>query len=290
MTAGDRQALARYTWALTLAAWTALCAVKGAGAAALDIPTPYIPSTRQNVDEMLRLARVQPGDVVYDLGSGDGRVVIAAARDWGARGVGIDIDGALVAESRERATREGVADRVEFRHGDVFAADMRDATVVTMYLLTSLVHRLQPKLLAELKPGTRIVAHDYGFADWKPDRHVQVSKNFYLYIVPAQAGGDWRVTSAFRTGTREYDFHFDQHYQALKGGARVAGGFLPAFDAHLTGDRIAFVLLEDDMSYRYEGRVQGDAMGGVVRWGYGPRQNESTWRAVRAASAAGAQK
>ena len=288
MSAGDRHALARYTRALTLAALCALCPV--AEAAALDVPTPYIPSTRQNVDEMLRLARVQPGDVVYDLGSGDGRVVIAAARDWGARGVGIDIDAALVAQSRERARREGVAERVEFRHGDVFGADLSEATVVTMYLLTSLVERLQPKLLAELRPGTRIVAHDYGFADWKPDEHVQISKNFYLYVVPVQAAGDWRVTSVLPGGAREYDFHFDQRYQEIKGGARVAGGFLPAFEAHLKGDRIAFVLLEDDMSYRYEGRVQGDAIGGVVRWGYGPRQSESTWRAVRAAPAKGARK
>ena len=290
MSAGERHALARYTRALSLAALTALSSWAGAAPAALDVPTPYIPSTRQNVDEMLRLARVQPGDVVYDLGSGDGRVVIAAARDWGARGVGIDIDAALVEESRERAQHEGVAERVEFRHGDVFAADLRDATVVTMYLLTSLVHKLQPRLLAQLRPGTRIVAHDYGFADWKPDEHVQISKNFYLYIVPAQAAGDWRVTSALPKGPREYDLHFDQHYQEIKGGARVAGGFLPAFEARLKGDRIAFVLLEDDTSYRYEGRVQGDAIGGLVRWGHGPRQNESTWRAVRTNAAAGPQK
>ncbi|MGZ5089629.1 MAG: SAM-dependent methyltransferase [Burkholderiales bacterium] len=263
------------------------CLAGAAHAATLDVPTPYIPSTQHNVDEMLRLAAVQPTDIVYDLGSGDGRVVIAAARDWGARGVGIEIDRKLVADSSERARREGLAERVTFRAGDVFAANIGDATVVTMYLLTSLVHRLQPKLLSELKPGTRIVAHDYGFAEWKPDRHVQVSKNFYLYIVPAQVAGKWRLSAALPTVTRDYDMDFEQRYQEIKGGARVAGGFLPAFEAHLSGKRIAFILLDDDATYRYEGRVSGDMMEGTVRWGSGPQQKQSTWRATRTASSGG---
>jgi SAM-dependent methyltransferase len=252
-------------------------------AATLDVPTPYIPSTQLNVDEMLRLANVGPRDVVYDLGSGDGRVVIAAARDWGARGVGIEIDGKLVAESREHARRARVADRVAFRQADVFAAELKDATVVTMYLLSSLVHRLQPRLLAELRPGTRIVAHDYGFADWKPDRHVHVSKNFYLYIVPAKVSGKWRLAAALPDGARDYELDLKQRYQEVEGGARVAGGYLPAFDARLSGDRLTFVLVDDDSSYRYEGQVSGDAIAGTVRWGRGPRQQESTWRAARPA-------
>jgi SAM-dependent methyltransferase len=261
------------------AAALALCAGL-AGAATLDVPTPYIPSTRLNVDEMLRLAAVQPADIVYDLGSGDGRIVITAAKEWGARGVGIELDGKLVAESRENAQREGVADRVSFREGDVFKADLHDATVVTMYLLTSLVERLQPKLFAELKPGTRVIAHDYGFKGWKPDRTVSVSKNFYLYVVPARVAGKWRMSAALPK-PREYDMDFEQQYQEIKGGARVAGGFLPAFDARVNGERVAFVLVEDDMSYRYEGRVAGNAIEGRVRWGYGPKQQESAWRATR---------
>ena len=263
------------------------CETAPAYGATLDVPTPYVPSTQQNVDEMLRLAAVRPNDLVYDLGSGDGRVVIAAARDWGARGVGIEIDPQLVGQSRERARREGVAERVTFRAGDVFAAKISDATVVTMYLLSSLVQRLEPKLLAELKPGTRIIAHDYGFAEWKPDRHVHVSKDFYLYIVPAQVAGKWRLTSALPASSRNYDMDFQQRYQQIKGGARVAGGFLPAFEARLVGERIGFVLLDDDMSYRYEGRVAGDVIEGIVRWGYGPQQKESTWRAQRIAAPGG---
>ena len=253
-----------------------------AAAASVEIPTPYVPSTDQNVDEMLRLAEVRPGDIVYDLGSGDGRVVIAAARDWGARGVGIEIDPKLVVESRERARREGVEKRVAFREGDVTKASFSEATVVTMYLLTPLVERLKPKLLAELKPGTRIIAHDYGFSDWKPDRHVQVSKNFYLYVVPAQVAGKWQVSVPLPGGARSYDLELTQRYQELRGGARVGGGYLPAFDPRISGERIAFVLVDDNTSYRFEGRVSTHSMEGLVRWGPGPRQQETTWRAVRA--------
>jgi len=256
--------------------------VAPAAAATLDIPTPYVPSTESNVDEMLRLAGVRPGDVVYDLGSGDGRVVISAARDWGARGVGIELDGKLVAESRELARREGVADRAVFQQGDVLKASIADATVVTMYLLTPLVNRLQPRLLNELKPGTRIVAHDYGFADWKPDRHVHVSKNFYLYVVPARVTGKWQLTVALPAGSRDYELELTQKFQEVKGGARVTGGYLPAFDARLSGERIEFVLVDDQRNYRFEGRVSAThVIEGVVRWGHGPKQQQGTWRATR---------
>lgn len=269
-----RRWLAACAAALGVYAYTAL-------AATLEIPTPYVPSTQLNVDEMLRLAGAQPNDIVYDLGSGDGRVVISAARDWGARGVGIELDGKLVALSRENAKREGVAERVTFREGDVLKAAIGDATIVTMYLLTPLVNRLQPKLLAELRPGTRIVAHDYGFADWKPDRHVQISKNYYLYVVPAAVAGKWQLAASLPSGAREYELDLTQRFQEVRGGARVAGGYLPAFEPRLTGDRIAFVLVDDNTSYRFEGRVTTHAMEGVVRWGMGPRLQEGTWRATR---------
>ena len=265
-----------------LALALALCALTAAvPAATLDVPTPYVPSTPLNVDEMLRLAAVGPNDVVYDLGSGDGRVVIAAARDWGARGVGIELDGKLVQQSRETAKKEGVADRVSFREGDVLKAKIDEATVVTLYLLTPLVERLKPRLLAELAPGTRIVAHEYGFSDWKPDRHVQISKNYYLYVVPARVAGKWRLTVSLPDAQREYDLDLTQSFQDVRGGARVAGGYLPAFEARLTGDRIAFVLVDENESYRFEGRAHANAIEGVVRWGAGPQQREGTWRATR---------
>lgn len=259
-----------------------------AGAAATenefpDIPTPFLASTPLAVDEMLRLAGVGPRDVVFDLGSGDGRVAIAAARDYGARGVGIEIDGKLVEESREHARRAGVADRVEFRHGDALEADVGAATVVTMYLLAPLVEKLKPKLLAELKPGARIVAHDYGFRGWKPDRQAMISKNFYLYVVPAQAAGKWQLRAALPGGERDYELEFDQHYQELRGGVRVPGGFLPAYEARLSGERITFVLVDDGMSHRFEGRVRGKAMEGVVCSGPGRAPAVNAWRATRVA-------
>lgn len=139
---------------------------------------------------MLRLAVVGPGDVVYDLGSGDGRVVIAAARDFGARGVGVEIDPKLVAESTESARRAGVADRVAFRAGDLFQTDLTEATVVTLYLSTELNLRLRPKLLRELRPGARIVSHDFDMGDWAPARTVHVQERgsqLRLWIVPRQS-------------------------------------------------------------------------------------------------------
>ncbi len=255
-----------------------------AGAAVLDVPTPYIPSTHGNVDEMLRLAAVTPQDVVYDLGSGDGRIVISAVRDYGARGVGIDIDPALVRESTENARRAGVTARAEFRASDIFAVNLTEATVVTMYLLSGLVAKLEPKLLAELKPGTRIVAHDYGFAKWQPDRKVQISKTYMLYVVPAKVAGGWRIDAVLTRG-REFTLDLQQQYQEVRGGVRVQGGFLPAFEARLDGEKISFVLVEDDVSYRFEGLVRGDTMEGLVRYGYGPKSSEQTWRARRVAAA-----
>lgn len=252
------------------------------GAATLDVPTPYVPSTQGNVDEMLRLADVKPGDIVYDLGSGDGRVVVSAARDWGARGVGIELDSKLVEQSRALARSAGVAERATFRQGDVLKAPLADASVVTMYLLTPLVERLKPVLLAALKPGTRIVAHEYAFSDWKPDRHVQISKNFYLYVVPAHAAGKWQLTAHLPQGARDYDLQFTQRYQEVRGGARVAGGYLPAFEPRLEGTRIEFILIDDHVTYRYEGHVSTHLMEGTVRWGPGPNLQQGTWRATRA--------
>jgi hypothetical protein len=248
----------------------------------LDIPTPYLPSTTVAVDEMLRLGAVGPADVVVDLGSGDGRIPISAARDYGARGLGIELDAKLVEESQANARQAGVADRVEFRQGDALAADIREATVVTLYLLPVLVEKLKPRLLAQLKPGTRIVAHDYGFSDWKPDRRVIISKTYMLYVVPARVAGRWRLSVSLPGGEREFEFELAQQYQEIHGGARVAGGYLPAYDARLEGERIAFVLVDDAVSHRFEGKVQGTLlMEGTVRSGPGPRPAAGTWRATR---------
>jgi SAM-dependent methyltransferase len=151
-----------------------------------DVRTPIVV-----VNEMLRLAEVTAGDVVYDLGSGDGRILIAAARDRGARGVGLEIDPALVAQSTERARRLGLADRLSFRQQDLLEADLSPATVVTLYLSPDLNRRLRPKLMSELRPGSRIVSHSFDMGDWAPSRTLQVSSNegshtLYLWVVPAR--------------------------------------------------------------------------------------------------------
>jgi SAM-dependent methyltransferase len=147
----------------------------------------YVPSPHKVVRAMLRLAKVRPGDLVYDLGSGDGRIPIAAARDFGARGVGIDIDPIRIAEAEANARKAGVADRVVFRNEDLFEADFREADVVTLFLQRDLNLRLRPRLLAELAPGTRIVSYWHDMGDWKPERRVQAGDAWlYLWTVPAR--------------------------------------------------------------------------------------------------------
>ena len=150
---------------------------------------PFVGTPDPVVMEMLRLAKVAKDDLVYDLGSGDGRIVIAAAKHFGARGVGIELERHLVAESDENARRAGVSDRVRFVHGDIFEADLREATVVTLYLFPAVNARLRPKLLRELRPGTRIVSHMYGIGDWTPHDNTQVVVGkgihfIYSWIVP----------------------------------------------------------------------------------------------------------
>jgi SAM-dependent methyltransferase len=153
----------------------------------------YVPTPEEVVEEMLRLANVGKDDVVYDLGCGDGRIVITAAKKYGARGVGVDIDPQRIKESNENARLAGVTDRVKFLQQDLFEMDFREATVVTLYLLQRLNVQLRPKLLRELKPGTRIVSHAFDMGDWVPDKVVTVpggddERTIYYWVVPA--GGD----------------------------------------------------------------------------------------------------
>lgn len=152
---------------------------------------PYVPTPEDVVSEMLRVAVVTQKDVVYDLGSGDGRVVIAAARDFGARGVGLEIDRHLVAESQNNAREAGVAHLVEIVHADLFRTDLSPATVVTFYLLPSVAEALRPKLLRELAPGTRVVSHNYGMGDWEPRQSVRVDERHvvHLWVVPEKVVG-----------------------------------------------------------------------------------------------------
>jgi SAM-dependent methyltransferase len=147
---------------------------------------PYVPTPQEVVDRMLEMANVGKSDVVYDLGCGDGRLVITAVKKFGARrGVGVDIDPERIRESNENARAAGVTDRVEFREQDLFQTDFKEATVVTLYLLPDVNLRLRPRLLSELKPGTRIVSHAFDMGDWKPERVEHVDgRNIYFWTVP----------------------------------------------------------------------------------------------------------
>ncbi len=155
-----------------------------------DKDAPYVPTVKSVVRQMLETANVTENDVVYDLGSGDGRIPIMAAKEFGARGVGIEIDSALVAKARQKAKEAGVADMVEFRQQDFFDVDLHDATVVTLYLWPEINVKLRPKLLEDLDPGDRIVSHDFRMGEWKPERRVDAGKGntgretVYLWTVP----------------------------------------------------------------------------------------------------------
>ncbi|MGD0199478.1 MAG: class I SAM-dependent methyltransferase [Bryobacteraceae bacterium] len=151
----------------------------------LDVP--YVPTSQELVVAMLKLADVRPGDTVYDLGCGDGRIVVAAAKQFGARAVGVDINPQRISEANENARQAGVADKVKFIEGNLFDADIHEATVVTLYLLPNVNLRLRPKLLQELRPGTRVVSHSFDMDDWKPDQEIEVNNTrLLLWVIPPQ--------------------------------------------------------------------------------------------------------
>lgn len=151
----------------------------------LDVP--YVPSPNPVVEGMLKLAGVKSGDTVYDLGCGDGRIVITAAKTYGAKGVGVDINPERIEEARANAKSARVEDKVKFEENDLFKANIANATVVTLYLLPDVNVRLKPKLLKELKPGTRIVSHSFDMGDWKPEKDELIEgRHIYLWTVPKQ--------------------------------------------------------------------------------------------------------
>ena len=147
----------------------------------LDVP--YVPTPQPVVDEMLKLAQVTGDDMVYDLGCGDGRIVVTAAKQLGARGVGVDIDPKRIRESVTNARQAGVTDQVKFMRGDLFKMDLKEATVVTLYLLPEINRKLKPKLFRELKPGTRIVSHEFDMGDWEPEKTVRVTVDESVYTL-----------------------------------------------------------------------------------------------------------
>jgi SAM-dependent methyltransferase len=226
----------------------------------------FVPTPQPVVEEMLRMAEVSRNDLVYDLGCGDGRLVITAAKKYGARGVGIDIDPVRIKESRDNATTAGVTDRVKFLHQDIFESEFRDATAVTLYLLTALNIKLRPMLLDQLKPGTPIVSHDFDMGDWEPEVTKEVkgptrTHRLYRWTVPAKAAGNWRLKS----GDRIYELAFKQSYGIVNGVARRNGHEYQILNGWVRGPKISFELSHGGGSF--SGSIEGNAMTGQLTRG-----------------------
>jgi SAM-dependent methyltransferase len=238
----------------------------------------YVPTPQNVVDKMLEVAKVTKDDYVFDLGSGDGRIPITAAARYGARGFGVDINPKLIAEARRNAKLAGVADRVEFRQQDLFQTSVRDATVVGLYLFVWANVKLRPRLISELRPGSRIVAHDFPIGDdWKPDIEQDIeNRTVYLWYVPAQVAGTWDVAG----GPKGLTVQLQQQYQKIEGTAAVNGRRVPLQSASLRGDAIEFtVALDGGKPMLFRGRVNGDKMEPRAEAGA-----MSGWSAVRTSS------
>ena len=237
----------------------------------LDVP--YVATPPEVVAQMLALANPTRNDVLYDLGSGDGRIVIEAARRFGTRGVGVDLNPVRVEEATANARRRGVQDRVRFRQQDLFETDIRPASIVTLYLFPHVNLQLRPKLFQQLRPGTRVVSHGYDMGDWQPDTVVQVRVNqgtgramVYAWTIPARVAGRWTLTTP---EGRRVALQLRQQYQRFTA---------PGVSGRLVGDRIHFTLTERvngrAVTRRFSGRVTAGGMSGMVAGG-------GAWRAAK---------
>ncbi len=242
----------------------------------------YVPTPTEVVAEMLRLADVGESDMVYDLGSGDGRIVITAAKERGAKGVGIDIDPVRVREGKQNAAEAGVSDRVTFLQQDLFTADFSDATVVTLYLLPDLNLRLRPKLFEQVKPGTRVVSHAFHMGDWTPDEETSIGRyNVFFWIVPANVSGEWEWRLP-GDNAQSYRLQLVQDFQKVKGVLRHDSGLRPADRIDLKGDRLELTFEKGEgpraEALLFEGRVDGDVIEGTV---HRVGEERTPWRAER---------
>ena len=246
-------------------------------AAAQTADVPYVATPMNVVDAMLEIAQVGPNDFVIDLGSGDGRIVITAAKKRGARGLGVELDGALVNDARREAQRQGVADKVEFRAENLFVTDLHKATVLTTYLFPRVNAQLRPRIFEQLKPGARLVSHEFDFGNWKPDAQVTVKvpdkpygpprSDVFLWIVPANAAGRWE----FRLpgDTAAYAVTLEQTFQALRGTAAIGGRPARLENPRLRGEEIRFTLAGEvdgkPLRREFAGRVTGETIRGKSR-------------------------
>ncbi len=240
-----------------------------AGRAKLD--APYVATGYEVVDAMLALAEVEPDDYVVDLGSGDGRILIAAARSHGARGLGVDIDPERIRESNANARAAGVSHRVTFRRQDLFDTELQEADVLTLYLLPEINLQLRPRILAEMRPGTRVVSNMYDMGEWRPDQRQRIgTATVHMWIVPARIGGRWLLTD----GDRQAELQIEQSFQTLNGTVIVNGRQSRLEQGQVNGTRLRFIADLGGGRRTYEGRVDGDSI--VPR-----RDSERRWQASR---------
>src|SRR2546421_11815500 len=235
---------------------------------------PYVPSPQSVVSDMLRYADVGPNDFLIDLGSGDGRIVLTAAKVFGARGFGVEIKDELVRRSNEAAQKEGLADRVKFLKQDLFKTDMSQASVITMYLLPDTVNLLKDKFLSELRPGTRIVSHDYPLTGWIPEKYVQMDLEdkvqisgvtttlIYLYVVPAKVAGRWNAQMPPAVSRQPATLRLRQQMTRVSGSVVLDGEEVPLEDVKLRGDRLSFKLA--GRKGEFTGQVKGSSIEGTL--------------------------
>jgi len=253
----------------------------------------YVPTPQVVVDEMLTMAKIGPKDFLIDLGSGDGRIVITAAKKFGSQGFGVDLDTYLLRLARDGAKKEGVADRANFVEQNLFETDLGKATVISSYLLPEMNLKLRPKILA-LKPGTRVVAHDYHMGDWYPDAQKDIPvpekvvgtpgvSYIYLWVVPAQVAGKWQAQLNVAGKDTPYEIAFDQLFQILEGTVRSGGGSVPLRGRLTNGDQITFTTQPKGspggLRHEFNGRVSGDTIEGTVRIGEGAAARQASWNA-----------
>jgi SAM-dependent methyltransferase len=231
------------------------------------LDAPYVVTDNDVVDAMLAMAQVRPDEKVVDLGSGDGRILIAAARSHGARGLGVDIDPARVREATANAAAAGVGHRVTFRREDLFQTPLGDADVLTLYLSAEINLRLRDRILAEMRPGTRVVSHEFDMGEWRADQRQQVgASNVYLWIVPARVSGRW----AMSVGGQNAVLSIDQRYQQFTGALELGGQSARIEQGRISASAVRFIVRVGGQRRIFEGRLEGNALVG------------SNWRAVRA--------
>lgn len=243
----------------------------------LKLDVPYVPTPQEIVDRMLEIAKVTKDDFVMDLGCGDGRMLVTAASKYGASGYGVDINPVRIEEAKANATKAGVANRVQFEIKDLFKTPIEKASVLTMYLLPSVMLTLRPKILSDMKPGTRIVSHDFHFDDWEPDLQESISDHdVFHWIVPARAEGLWTLKAEGET----FSLSLRQKFQKVEGRVSTGKSVGLIREGRLEGERLRFnAVFDDGRVFVFNGRVTGDTLAGDSSR---PPHVVKEWNATRA--------